>query len=50
MAFVTASLAEFPFHKCDSYQPDMLFAKPIEPQAILAWVEKAAKITQLSAA
>ena len=39
-AFITGSLREFPFHKCGTFQPDMLFGKPIDNQAIAAWLEK----------
>ena len=40
VAFITSSLMEFPFHKCESYQPDMLFTKPVDQTAVLAWIEK----------
>jgi len=39
-AFITASLPDFPFHKCGTFQPDMIFSKPVDPHAIAAWLER----------
>jgi CheY-like chemotaxis protein len=39
VALVSATLAEFPFHKCGPYQPDVIFQKPIDPEKIGAWIE-----------
>jgi DNA-binding response OmpR family regulator len=40
IAFVTASLEEFPFYKCASTQPDMMFSKPVDQSVICGWVER----------
>jgi len=40
VAFISASLAEFPFHKCAENKPDIIFNKPLDTDAIRAWVEK----------
>jgi CheY-like chemotaxis protein len=50
VAFITASLLDFPFHKCASHQPDMLFAKPLDPQAIRSWVQTVTRTRELAAA
>ncbi len=39
-AFITGSLPDFPFHKCGTFQPDMIFSKPVDPHAIAAWLER----------
>ena len=39
VALVSATLEEFPFHKCGAHQPDVIFQKPIDPEKITAWIE-----------
>ena len=34
VAFVSATLAEFPFHKCGLIQPDIIFNKPLDCRAV----------------
>jgi CheY-like chemotaxis protein len=48
VAFITASLEEFPFHKCESSPPDMLFAKPVDESALRAWVREMATLRGLT--
>ncbi|MGA2439738.1 MAG: response regulator [Tepidisphaeraceae bacterium] len=40
VALISADLAEFPFHKCGESKPDIIFNKPLDTDAIRAWVEK----------
>jgi len=40
VALISATLEEFPFHKCGTTHPDIIFKKPIDTVAIRAWVEK----------
>lgn len=40
VALISASLAEFPFHKCGENKPDIIFNKPLDTEAVRAWVEK----------
>jgi hypothetical protein len=37
VAFVAGSIRDFPYDKCGSSWPDMLFAKPLDLQAINFW-------------
>ncbi|MGD0464277.1 MAG: response regulator [Tepidisphaeraceae bacterium] len=40
VALISATLEEFPFHKCTESQPDIIFSKPIDIEAVRAWIEK----------
>jgi CheY-like chemotaxis protein len=40
VAFITASLEDFPFYKCGVVQPDKLFSKPLDDTAVRAWIEQ----------
>jgi two-component system, NtrC family, response regulator PilR len=40
VAIISASLNEFPFHKCGKVRPDIIFSKPLDGEAIRAWFEK----------
>ena len=43
VALISATLGDFPFHKCGSNQPDIIFSKPLDGKAITAWIIKQAK-------
>lgn len=40
VALITASLQEFPYHKCGTVLPDMIFSKPVDHVAVSTWIEK----------
>jgi DNA-binding response OmpR family regulator len=40
VALISASLEEFPFHKCGENRPDMIFNKPLDCRAVSGWLEK----------
>lgn len=40
VALISATLEEFPFHKCEENQPDVIFKKPIDCQAVSSWIER----------
>ena len=40
VALISATLEEFPFHRCGTHKPDIIFSKPLDTDAIRAWVEK----------
>ena len=40
VALISATLAEFPFHKCGENKPDIIFEKPIDCHAVSSWIEK----------
>jgi CheY-like chemotaxis protein len=48
VAMISASLVDFPFHKCETDQPDKIFSKPFDPAAIRAWIEEQVKIIKES--
>ncbi|MGA2582223.1 MAG: response regulator [Tepidisphaeraceae bacterium] len=43
VAMISASLADFPFHKCETDQPDKIFSKPFDPVTIRSWIEEQLK-------
>jgi len=40
VALISANLAEFPFHKCGENKPDIIFNKPLDSDAVRAWLVK----------
>jgi DNA-binding response OmpR family regulator len=42
VALISATLEDFPFHKCESFHPDIIFSKPLDPTAISKWVQEQA--------
>jgi two-component system OmpR family response regulator len=39
VAMISASLHDFPLHKCGTDQPDIIFSKPLDFNAIRAWIK-----------
>lgn len=42
VAFISATLAEFPFHKCEACHPAMIFSKPLNTRALQTWLQEQA--------
>jgi DNA-binding response OmpR family regulator len=42
VAFISATLAEFPFHKCEACRPAMIFSKPLNTRALQTWLQEQA--------
>jgi two-component system response regulator PilR (NtrC family) len=40
VALISATLREFPYHKCGKSRPDIIFSKPLDTDAVRAWLEK----------